>query len=301
MDAIQRSKLGMGMTARDYLQPFAAITTPLPNYTTNFTIVQETIPQIQVIAEVQDFDKTGIRESKLQLRTTLWTLAADNSRKLSVFAKFTNNMVLLREIKISETNLKRLADADLKTKAQEIYNRAQENLESLAAYGITADTQTALQNAITAFNISIPKPRLGIEEKKQATIQLATLFKILDKALDDIDAAVEIVRLSQPAFYRGYKTARKVIITSAGSLSAKGFVTDAASGEGISGATLTFRLNGKIMLTKRTATKGGYNIKSLPEGVYNVTVSKIGCKEQVLTVAVTDGAMCELDVELEKS
>lgn len=57
----------------------------------------------------------------------------------------------------------------------------------------------------------------------------------------------------------------------------------------------------EAVITNRTAEKGGFNIKSLPEGVYKVTIKKNGYKEQVVTVAVTDGEMGDLNVELIKN
>jgi hypothetical protein len=276
----------------------------------NFTTVQNVIQQILTYAELQDFAKQGINDGKKLLRVSLCSLAADGSRKLVTFAKFTSNAVLLREIKISESALNHLADTDLRTKAQEIYDRAQTNITALPVYGITAASQTALLNAITAFNVSIPKPRLGIDERKQATQQLSVLFKTLHTAFDNMDAAVEIVRLTQPSFYNGYKTARRVIVTGSGSIAAKGVVTDAATGEPLKGAKVviatangTAKLkaandNGEIV--KKTADKGGYTIKSLPEGTYTFTVSRPGYRDAVVTVNVTDGHLSVVNVKLEK-
>ena len=310
MDSIQKSKLSMGMATRDYCLPNTAITTPLPNFQTNFTTVQNTIPQIQAIAELQDFDKTGIAENKGQLKTTLCVLSDDYSRKLTTFAKFTNNTLLLREVKISATELKRCADADLKTKAQELYDRAQTNLAALATYGITAATQTTLQTAITAFNTAIPKPRLGINERKQATEQLAVLFKSVDAALANMDSAVEIIRLTQPNFYNGYKNARKIIETGSNTLAVKGKVIDAINGEPLKNAIISFVLtgdatmmkttNGNGKLTKKTAAKGGFMVKSLAEGTYQVTISKPGYKDQIITVNISNGEMSELNIGLDK-
>jgi hypothetical protein len=312
MDSMQRSKLGMGMATRDFLVPNATITTPLPNFPANNTQLVNTITQIQTIAELQDFEKTGITDNKSQLKSTVCILSADSSRKLVAFAMFTNNSVLLKEIKISESELKRLADAELKTKAQEIYDRAQSNVAALTAYGITAVTQTTLLNAINAFNTSIPKPRLGIDEKKQATQQLVVLFKTLDTTLDNIDAVVEIVRLSQPNFYNGYKTARKIIVTGSNTLSVKGLVTDATTGEPVKGVTLMFALDGGTMMaksakassktanviTKKTAEKGGFKIQSLPAGTYQVTIKKVGYPDKIVSIDVNDGEMTDLDVSI---
>jgi len=315
MDAIQKSKLNMGMATRDYLLPNTTITTTLPNFTANYTSFTNTITQIQAIAELQDFEKTGISDSKGQQKATLCSLSADYSRKLVAFATFTNNPVLLKEIKISESELKRLADTDLKTKAQELYDRAQTNVSALSTYGITAATQTTLQTAITAFNASIPKPRLGIDEKKQATQQLTVLFKTFDTVLTNIDLAIDIVKLTQVNFYNGYKTARKIIVTGSSSLSVKGLVTDAETGEPVKGVTVSFALDdgtqmmakaGKAsspttVLTKKTAEKGGLQVKSLPSGTYIVTIKKVGFADQVVTISVNDGEMTVLNVSISKS
>lgn len=56
-----------------------------------------------------------------------------------------------------------------------------------------------------------------------------------------------------------------------------------------------------MLLTKRTADKGGFNIKSLPEGIYSVNVKKNGYKPQVLTLAVNDGELNELNIEIVKN
>lgn len=314
----QESKLSMFLAVKDYLTTNAAIVTPLPNYSGYFTAFQNSITQIQTYAEQQMFDKKGISVSKKQLRDTLIAIAADTSRRLTAYAKFANNQVLLSEIKFTDSDLKRGADTVLRDYAQGIYDRAQTNLTALATYGVTAATQTALQAAITAFVVSIPKPRLGITEKKQSTVQLSNYYDAADSTIYNIDTIIEIVKISQANFYNGYKTARKIIETGIGSLALKGFITDAATGEPLKGVTINFcpecveptqkaAANGmsaakeEVVLTKRTAEKGGFNIKSLPEGVYKVTVKKNGYKEQVVTVAVNDGEMGDLNIELSKN
>ena len=102
--------------------------------------------------------------------------------------------------------------------------------------------------------------------------------------------------------------------TGVGSLALKGLVTDALSGEPIKGATLSFALDGGVSLAKaksstaqtesivkKTADKGGFNIKSLPSGMYTVTIKKVGFADQVATVAVADGELTELNVQLSKN
>jgi Carboxypeptidase regulatory-like domain len=310
----QKSKLSMSMAARDYLLQNATVTTTLPNFTNYFTSIQSAITQIQSIAELQDFEKTGITDNKSQLRISLCGLAADYSRKLVAYATFTSNAVLLKEVKISESDLKRLADVDLKSEAQALYDRAQANLAGLATYGISAGTQTSLQTAITNFNASIPKPRLGINEKKQATQQLNALFKTLDAAWENIDLDVDIVRLTQVNFYNGYRTARKIINTASSTLAVKAKVTDAVSGKPVKNVTVEFLSAQPMAMTaqavndtksspiisKRTAIKGGIQVKSLPAGTYQVRVKKVGYADVITTVDVNDNEMSVLNVALAK-
>lgn len=314
----QESRLGMYLAERDYCKPYAAITANLPNFTTNLATLESTILQIQSVAEQQKIDKKGGTVSKTQLAASLITLAADNARKLSAYAKFSNNQILLGEVRISESSFKNFSDTDLKDYAQIIYDRAQNNIAGLTNYGITETTQTAFLTAINAYNTVLAAPRVNTTITSQATKQLVILFKTADAALANMDAAVEIIRLSQPNFYNGYRSARKIVNTGIGYLAVKGTVTDAVSGEPLKGANITFSPNGEdatlkaatngisscskeVILTKRTAEKGGFNIKSLSEGNYTVTIKKNGYKDQVITVAVTDGEMSDLSIELSKN
>jgi len=188
------------LAVKDFLTVNASIVTPLPNYSGYFTSFQESLVQIQVNAEQQMFDKTGISIGKKQLRENLVALAADTSRRLTAYAKFANNQVLLKEIKFAESDLKKCADNILHDYAQGLYDRAKTNLDALKTYGIDASTQTTLQDAIDAFVNSIPKPRLGITDKKQSTIQLAKNYDDADEAIYNIDTIIEIVKVTQANF-----------------------------------------------------------------------------------------------------
>ena len=311
MTSEQESRLSMYLVVNDYLTANATITRALPNYAGFNTAFNNSIASIQNFAEQQNFDKTGIAVNKGQSRSTLVLLTVDTSRKLTAFATFTNNQVLLNETKYSESELKRSPDTSLRDIAQGVYNRAQANLTALTTYGVTAATQTALQTAITAFVTAIPKPRLGITDKKQSTTQLVNFFKAADAALDNIDTVVEIIRITQPNFYNGYKSARKLIEMGNGSLSVKGFVIDAISGEPIKGASLSFVIGDNEVksrsakatevLVKKSAEKGGFNIKTLPAGMYTVTIQKNGYAVQTETIAVSDGELTELKISLSKN
>ena len=315
MTSEQESRLSMFMAVRDFLTANATITATLPNYAGYFTAVQNGITSIQTIREQQEFDKTGITENKNQLKATLIAQAIDVSRKVIAYAAFVNNTVLLNEVKYPESDLKRCADTILKDRAQVIYDRANANVAALATYGVTAAILTSLLTAITNFNAAIPKPRLGINDKKQATTQLASLLDTVDINLSKIDTLAEIVRTTQVNFYNGYKNARRIVETGVGSLALKGTAFETNGGEPIQHATFTFTPNGNGLkaaatsdnsnggekIVKKTAAGGSFHVKSMPEGTYKVTVTKPGYKDKEVTVSVVNGELCYLVVELEKA
>lgn len=310
MTSKQESKFSMQLVVRDYLTANAAITATLPNYAGFFSGVSAGIVQIQSIRAQQEADKTGIAGSKTQLKVNLIVLAMDVSRKVVAYATIVNNTELLQEVNYAESDLKKCADTILKDRCQVIYDRANTNVAVLAAYGVTAAIVANLLTALTAYNVAIPKPRLGITDKKRATEQLVLMLKEVDDNLSKIDVLVEIVKVTQATFYSKYKNVRKIIETGVGTLSVKGKITDADSGVGLKGAKVSFAADGSggivkagsgTAKVKKSADQGGFNIKSLAEGGYIVTISKPGFKDAVVTVYVTDGALSVVDVALEKS
>ena len=147
--------------------------------------------------------------------------------------------------------------------------------------------------------MAIPQPRLGIIDRKQNTEQLASLFKANADILKKIDALVEVVRVSEPLFYSAYKSAR-MVIEHGRSLTVKGEVKDAATNVGVQGATVSFALDGVVLLVKKTSVGGGFMIKSMVEGAYIVTVTKLGYVTNVLPLNVLKGEMANVYVDFTK-
>jgi hypothetical protein len=308
MTTKQEQRLNMYLATRDFLIQNEPVRKDLPNLAPNLAILQETIERIQLTGEQQKSDITGIAKKKNQIKESLKVIAFDTSKKIGAFAKFNNNTTLLNEVKFSRTDLERVTDVALKDYVQIIYNKAQANIEVLAQYGVNQDTQKNLLELITSYNASLAKPRVGITEKTQATRELISLFDTADSAIENMDFAVEIIRLSQPGFYNGYKTARKLVETSSGTLSLRALANELTTGEPVRGVTFRFKPNstgtrsvgGNGEIVKKTAEKGSFNLKNMPAGTYQVAVSKPGYKEKVVSVSVADGEMTELRVELEK-
>jgi len=302
MNSKKQSKLKMYLTLRIFLLSDPAITAKIPNFTEFLAALDAAILQIQTNSEQRQYSSKGVTGNKKQLRESLIIITADASRKMQAYASYANDTVLLAETKFTESYLNRATDLQLTDISKGLYGRIDENLTKLTAYGLTEDSQTAFKANVDAFADAIPQPRQNQLEKRENTLLEDQGFEMGDKAVNNIDMGVEILRLSEPTFYAGYKNARRIVEQGTGTLQVQGLITDAGTGLPIMDATLLFRINGQteVIVEKHTAAKGGFMIKSLTEGIYEVSISKTGYQTQTTVINVTPDQLCNLDAALDK-
>ena len=314
MNSKQNSKLNMYLASEAVLSTNLILMAAFLKFSNFFEILQSGIIKIRSLDEGQVTDKSGIAVSKGQLKVNLVVLIGDLCRKLRAYATMENNQLLLSETNMSESKLKKCNDNELLDLARATYKLGETHLPELLPYDYSMINQTAFMQAMTDFSASIAAPRVNTIDNKQNTVQLGIAFDTVDAALGNIDVLVDVLKLTKPEFYTSYKSARKIINLSSRSLLVKGLVTDASTGEGLRNVNVSFALNGNntgLMkasasaktetLAKKTAEKGGFSIKSLPEGSYSVTVRKIGYADVVTTLNVTNGELAVLNVELAKN
>ena len=302
MNIKRQSKLKMYLTLRIFLLENPAITAKLPNYPEFIAALDAAIFQIQNNS-YQHYNTKGVTDNKNQLKDELITTTVDASAKIQAFAKYTHDTVLLAETKFTISALKIKSALDMLDDANGLYNRIDDHIADLTTYGLTVETQKDYRAIIDAFAESIPQPRQSQLKSKENTLLENQGFDAADKAVDNIDTVVEIVKLSEPLFYSGYKNARKIVEQGSGTLQVQGYITEAATGKPIPVATVTFRLIGQtdIAIEKETAAKGGFMIKTLAEGIYDVTVAKVGFKPKTITITVRWDELCNVNVALETS
>jgi len=80
----------------------------------------------------------------------------------------------------------------------------------------------------------------------------------------------------------------------------KVLVTNALTGLGLPTVKVVFTLEGVLKLKKITTNGGGISIKTLEEGVYSVTLSKIGYITQTLSVNITNDKLNRIQAALVK-
>ncbi len=302
MNINQQSKLKMYLTVRIFLLSNPAITAKFPNFTEFLDALDAAILQIQSNSEKQQFKSKGVTDNKSLLRDALVISTIEASSKIQAYAKYNRDTLLLAETKFTKTDLKDVPSLELVDIAKGLDSRITTNLDKLTDYNLTAETQIAYRAAIDSYAESIPQPRQSQLKSKENTLLENQAFASADEALSNIDTLVEMVKFSEANFYAGYKNARKIIDQGTGSLQVQGIILDAETKKPIPGAILTFCLSGQteVAMEKETAAKGGFMIKTLAEGIYDVNIIKVGFKPKTITTTVRWDELCNVEVELEK-
>ena len=301
MTTLQVEKLRMYIALRMLLRANPSILAKLPNANELLTALDNATAEIQSNDLLKKKTTNEIREIINALRTNLTRDIMSTSRKMQAYADSKKDTALLKDTKYTDTYLSNLKDVQLVQIAKSLYEKVNLYLTEIELYGLNAETQTALLNDATLYETS--SPQLDVKEREQTnlTAVIAENYKTADVIVASLDKQVEIVHDTEPAFYKEYKATRKVEVPKdVVQLIAK--ITDAATGAGMPNATVTLALNGSTAdpIVKQTAEKGGFQIKTLPNGIYTITVVKLGYLTQTLTIIITGDEPYGLDVKMVK-
>lgn len=303
MNNYHEKKSQMYLTVEAYCKQNAAITELLPNFSLLVNSLSEKNSVLNALTEKHQLDQSGTAVNVGQLKEKLVNLAIDASRKLTAYASYKKDLVLLSEVQLSKTGLKSSPAQKLVDLATGLYNRAQLHMEELQTYNVTDASQTALQEAINEYGQWFMQTRLRSIDSQEVAVKINALFDSIEQDLKQMDILVEIIRESKPEFYAGYKSARKVLTRRTSALALKAQVTIVGSGEPLVGVTLVFtgvddETKGE-KLEKRTAEKGSCYIKMMVPGDYLVKASRPGYVTQELTISVADAEMYRLNIEMQ--
>ena len=294
----------MYQVVNNFLVKNSEVVNLLPNLATYQTRLAENIAKIMKAEANESNNTTGLSDYKQETKDALVVAAFEVSSRLSSYARQNNRPELLKNTYYTESKLRYSSDSYLRGNARKLYDIAETYLEELATFGITAETQVVYLGKIEAFEKAVPLKRDSITAQVRQTNETEQLFRDTDGVLKQIDNLMEIVRNSNANLYVGYVEARKVIEVGTESLSVNGKVFDAVSLEAISGVEIELMLlplNGHAPVQKKSAEKGGFRIKSLQPGNYQVKASKLGYTGKVLEIVVNSGETTDLTIALTKN
>lgn len=237
--------------------------------------------------------------NKKALRKKLEASTLNISKRLTVFADDRKDNVLKDVVKFTKTELERLTEGQLPNTASILYDKTQLYSSELTPYGITAETISDFENDIVLYRQSIPETEMSKLQSKDMTEKVNADFEQADDVVDSLDLRVELTKALFPQFYRDYKDLRKISVPKH-PLAAMGDVTDAETGMPVQNAQLVFKLEGKSDVEKHTTELGNFRIQSMENGIYTVTVTKIGYQPQTLNATVTGDETCVVRVRLAK-
>lgn len=306
MNLTEKAKLRTYLKLKDFFALYSAILASLPNFAAVLGEFNSLLASILSLVSAQTLDKKGIGDTKKDWKKRLCVLTDDVKNKLYSYALFSNDLSLKAETNKTEKAISRLPDSELYGYAQSMYNRAQSKLASLAPYGITAASQTALQTGINNFLAFMPKPTEGVQDSNQMSVKLSDLIKSQDQAQIKFKSLMAIIKYSQPAVYSAYLDAVKVVPIGGRKTAVKCRAVNEAL-EGVKGAKFTFvrvadaenKLVGDAEpFVRMSSTKGGLYLRSLQAGTYRVKVVYTGYYEEEAELVYNGNDLVKLEVQL---
>jgi hypothetical protein len=312
MTGWQDDFLNMFYSVKAVVDKFLSTWTTNSVFADSYTLFISKIGPIEQNRDAQMANSKGVTTDKIVKREALAEKALFIVNRIRSYATVTANNELLESVHFTQSSFDKSRDTDIVGIIDMIIAKANANVTALATYGVTAALITDLQATLTAYSSYIAKPRTVTTQTKNATENLAVLFKEANDILTKrLDLDIEVFKTSKPDFYSQYQTARVVIATSGSATAVKGEITINGTGEPLKNVTLTFTptTNGALkaaaaknaaVLVKKTADKGKFRVPSLPEGGYEVIIKKIGFKEKVVTINVVNGESTDLNESLDK-
>ena len=300
------NKYKMYLAVKEFFATWIAVLNLLPHFSEFYTAFLNDLQVIQNLSEKQLFNRkgNGISLKRKKLKLALIELTSGTADKLYAYALFTKDQILQSELHYSPSIMKQSTDATVLKWSKGIYDRAELHLSEAAPYGINDATLADLKKTIGDFEISMPTQRISATNQKLNTALLADTFTRVDQSLLHIDALVKILSSTEPILFNTYELRRKVLNYGIRTVAVRGFIIDAITRIGIKGVIITYmNADGSAMqpaLVKKSATKGGFIVKSLAEGIYQIKLTKIGYRDLIMTGTVVNGELCNIKAEMIK-
>lgn len=297
-------------TTVDFCIRKSADFTSLPNFNSLVTTLDGLVKNIRAQSRILEVSTQGYTEAKNLSREALIAVLHPPLKRVQAYSSIIQDKVLQNSVKLTDTDIKRVWDDKLASVCRDIYSLCQAHSTGLAEYGLTPGMLTQLKDAIDDYEEKLTGSPQYRGEQKAARLTLDNLFvEVSDLLKTKLDLLIEIIKHEKPETYTGYKYTRKIEMPGSRTMSLKGTVTDPATGEGVPKALITIvqthngdgstKAGADLMKNvKVAATKGGFQIKSLPAGTYTITVSKVGYTESTVTVYINDGELTKVNIEI---
>jgi len=288
----------------ELFKTYSAAIAPFPFFAAAVTSFNETCTAIDKIIGPQEADITGLADDKDAKRKVLESCLLTFSQYLVAFAKDKEDAVLIKKFRITPSHLSRLPQNKLVPLADMYLDFVKDHTADVLPFLIDDELVKELRDKMTPFKEAIPKPKIGKVDKSNLTKDLDKNFTRNEKELEKISSFMPLVKSTSPVFFESFFILHKVVPHGTGKLALKGKTLHASTGDALPNVTLiiekVLEANGVVFKkkVKKTSELGNFNVRSLPEGKYTLTVKKLGFVTQVIHFNVVAGERVNLDIRL---
>lgn len=178
-------------------------------------------------------------------------------------------------------------------------------LEQLKSYRIDEQMLVDYGNDLTELKNTLAELDDFQQNRKHKNMQLEQYLKQSRTYIEQVDVFMETFRMQQPELYKMYIAIRKEKENINGITQIK--VYDSETGEPVREAKVaiisTTRMeNGKplTVVERKTGKNGELRISEMEYDIYDVMVTKIGCKATAAKLVVSDNSHIKLEIKLER-
>ena len=174
--------------------------------------LKDAINLLKRLRQIQEPDRTGLTDTKTDLRKSLVAMILDLMAAIKSYANASKNKDLKSIVGYTETELNHKPDPVLYDIGKLVTDTATPLQPELAKYFLTPEK---LENAVIQldrFDESIPKKRVAISKSKASTENIKKVTRSTSDFLkEEVDVLVELFKTTNPDFYKAYRNARIII------------------------------------------------------------------------------------------
>ena len=269
-----------------------AIISLMPNFDNVFTLFLNKVNEINVLTGNQLLNRDGSAVEKNIVKAEISSIGGAFCGKMMGYAINEENHQLYSEVHYTEAGLLAKADTICHASCLIIWNKAKDNIAALASYGMVQADVDAFKAAIDLFELTMPRPKAGIVDKKAATENLKVAFGEASVLLTKLTRLSSIIKKEQPDFVLNFENTRRIDHPGYTTISCIGKVVD-VDGAGVGLVTIECKA---LNIKRKAASSGGFYLKNMQDGVYDFTFTRPGYQKTIFKMIFYKGTRFRANV-----
>ena len=211
MEKLIENVITMLMTTHATFRKYLAIWTGFTAMEQYDVELEGILNNVEHYSSVQKGKVTGTREDKEKRQTDMVNAALIVAAGIWSYATDTENHELAEKSNFVVSKFDNMRDTERISASELIRDLANDNIAALGPYKIIPPVVTDLNNKIDQYRLYIPKPKMAINTKAGAKIEVINLTdkgKLLCKKVDKL---MEFYKITNPDFFEEYFRSRNIV------------------------------------------------------------------------------------------